>query len=57
MFKTLKHNKTIIIHHEAYNKYLVMICRKMAMKHGKVRKYGLEVVEKYDRKVSIFKAQ
>ena len=27
------------------------------MKHGKVRKYGLEVVEKYDGKVGIFKAQ
>jgi hypothetical protein len=55
--KTLKHNKTIIIHHEAYNKYLVMICRKMAMKCGKVRKYDLEVVKKYDGNEGIFKAQ
>ena len=29
----------------------------MAMKYGKVQKYDLEVVEKYDRKVGIFKAQ
>ena len=57
MFKTLKHKKIVIIHHEAYNKYLVMICRKMAMKHGKVRKYDLEVVAKYDGKAGIFKAQ
>ena len=27
------------------------------MKYGKVRKYDLEVVEKYDRKADIFKAQ
>ena len=27
------------------------------MKHGKVRKYDLEVVEKYDGKAGIFKAQ
>ena len=33
-----------------------MICGKMTMKHGKVRKYDLEVVEKYDGKVGIFKA-
>jgi hypothetical protein len=57
IFKTLKHKKTIIIHHKAYNKYLVMICRKMAMKHGKVWKYDLEVVVKYDGKAGIFKAQ
>ena len=47
----------VITNHNAYNKYLVMFYRKMAMKHGKVRKYDLEVVEKYDRKVGIFKAQ
>ena len=57
IFKTLKHKKTVIIHHKAYNKYLVMICRKMAMKHGKVQKYDLEVVVKYDGKAGIFKAQ
>ena len=34
-----------------------MICKKMAMKHGKVQKYDLEVVEKYDGKEGIFKAQ
>ena len=34
-----------------------MVCGKMAMKYGKVRKYDLEVVEKYDRKGGIFKAQ
>ena len=37
--------------------YLVMILGKMTMKYGKVQKYDLEVVEKYDRKVGIFKAQ
>ena len=46
IFKTLKHKKTVITNHEAYNKYLVMICRKMTMKHGKVQKYDIEVVEK-----------
>ena len=57
IFKTLKHKKTIITNHEAYNKYLVMICGKMTMKYGKVRKYDLEVVAKYDGKEGIFKAQ
>ena len=57
IFNTLKHKKTLITNHEAYNKYLVMVCGKMAMKYGKVWKYDLEVVEKYDRKAGIFKAQ
>ena len=57
IFKTLKHKKTVITNHEAYNKHLVMICGKMAMKHGQVRKYDLEVVAKYDGKEGIFKAQ
>ena len=34
-----------------------MICGKMTMKYGKVWKYDLEVVEKYDGKEGIFKAQ
>ena len=57
IFKTLKHEKTVITNHEAYNKYLVTVSRKMAMKYGKVRKYDLEVVEKHDKKAGIFKAQ
>jgi hypothetical protein len=57
IFKRFKHKKTVITNHEAYNKYLVMVCRKMTMKHGKVRKYDLEMVEKYDGKEGIFKAQ
>ena len=39
IFKTFKHKKTAITNHEAYNKYLVMICGKMIMKYGKVWKY------------------
>ena len=34
-----------------------MICEKMTMKYGKVWKYDLEVVAKYDGMVGIFKAQ